>query len=324
MIPNQWYVILESRTLKRTPLGITRLGEKMVVWRDNSGKPNVIADKCPHRGASLSQGKTRGDNIQCPFHGFEFDHTGKCKFIPALGLASIPPKAMKTRSYQVREEFGYIWIWWGDDREEYPDLPWFDDLMDSDYAYSSYYSNWPVHYSRGIENQLDAIHLPFVHASTIGRGNRTIVDRPVTHMVGKEMQIWVRNRKEDGVPARRDDEVSITQHPPSLRFIFPNSWMNNISMDFRITINFIPVDEGHTLFCLRNYVRKGSIPGLAKLISWLSIYSARVILNQDERVVIKQLPIKSGMKIGEILIPQDGPIIQYRRHREELINKADQ
>jgi hypothetical protein len=47
-----------------------------------------------------------------------------------------------------------------------------------------------------------------------------------------------------------------------------------------------------------------------------------VILNQDEHVVVRQLPIKSGMNIGEILIPQDGPIIQYRRRREELINQA--
>jgi hypothetical protein len=61
---------------------------------------------------------------------------------------------------------------------------------------------------------------------------------------------------------------------------------------------------------------------LAKLIAWLAIPSSRVILNQDERVVTKQLPIKSDLKIGEILIPQDGPIILYRRHRQELIDRS--
>jgi hypothetical protein len=61
---------------------------------------------------------------------------------------------------------------------------------------------------------------------------------------------------------------------------------------------------------------------MAKLFSWLSLPSSRVILNQDDRVVVKQLPIKSDLKIGEILIPQDGPIIFFRRHRQELIDQS--
>jgi phenylpropionate dioxygenase-like ring-hydroxylating dioxygenase large terminal subunit len=162
------------------------------------------------------------------------------------------------------------------------------------------------------------IHLPFVHASTIGRGNRRVVDGPITRLQDEELNIWVYNRLDDGIPARRSEELPEPQRPPSLRFLFPNNWMNNISTDFRITISFIPVDDGNTLFCLRNYVKKSAIPGLAKLIALLAIPSSRVILNQDERVVTKQLPIKSDLKIGEILIPQDGPIILYRRLRQEL------
>ncbi|MEN6481456.1 MAG: Rieske 2Fe-2S domain-containing protein [Anaerolineaceae bacterium] len=38
MIPDQWYAILESREVKRNhPVGITRMGEKMVAWRDRNG-----------------------------------------------------------------------------------------------------------------------------------------------------------------------------------------------------------------------------------------------------------------------------------------------
>jgi phenylpropionate dioxygenase-like ring-hydroxylating dioxygenase large terminal subunit len=319
MIPNQWYVILESKQLKQKPVSALRLGEKMAVWRDASGKSNVISDKCPHRGASLSQGKSVGDCLQCPFHGFEFDATGKCSFIPANGMTAAPPKAMKTIAYPTREAYGFIWVWWGEQRDEYPEIPWFDDLRGDDFEYSSTYASWPVHYSRCIENQLDVIHLPFVHASTIGRGNKAVVDGPITKMNGQEMHIWVHNRHENGIPSLRADDIPKPDRPPQLKFLFPNIWMNNISKDFRITINFIPIDEGNTLFCMRNYMRKNSIPGAAKLFSWLAIPSARVILKQDERVVVNQLPIKSDLKIGEILIPQDGPIILYRRHRQQLI-----
>ena len=37
-IPNQWYPIFDSSKLKRRkPVGIMRLGERLVLWRDSSG-----------------------------------------------------------------------------------------------------------------------------------------------------------------------------------------------------------------------------------------------------------------------------------------------
>lgn len=317
MIPNQWYVILESTELKSAPITVTRLGEKMAAWRDSQGHPHVVADQCPHRGASLGQGRVMGGCIQCPFHGFEYDSTGRCTLIPANGRTAEPPRAMHAHAYPTREAHAYIWIWWGEQRESYPELPWFTDL-DESYSFASLHDHWPVHYTRGIENQLDVVHLPFVHATTIGRGNRALVEGPVARLVDEELDVWVYNKLDDGNPPRRANELPEPARPPSLRFIFPNNWMNNISPDFRITVSFVPVDDGNTLFYLRNWVRKGAIPGLAKLAAWLALPSDRVILNQDKRVVIRQRPIKGELKMGEVLIPGDGPIILYRKHRDEL------
>ena len=54
MIPNQWYIVLDSREVKRGRLvGVTRMGEKMVFWRDTQGKIACAVDQCPHRGAAL-------------------------------------------------------------------------------------------------------------------------------------------------------------------------------------------------------------------------------------------------------------------------------
>jgi hypothetical protein len=53
MIPNQWYAILESNEVKKgRPIGTTRMGEKLVAWRDSQGRITVMADKCPHRGVA--------------------------------------------------------------------------------------------------------------------------------------------------------------------------------------------------------------------------------------------------------------------------------
>ncbi len=74
MIRNQWYAILESNEVRRgKPVGVTRMGEKLVAWRDSQGKVAVLHDRCAHRGVALSVGEVHGDCIWCPFHGFEFD-----------------------------------------------------------------------------------------------------------------------------------------------------------------------------------------------------------------------------------------------------------
>ncbi len=67
MIRNQWYVVLESDEVGDHPVGVTRLGEKMVFWRDQAGKVHAAVDRCPHRGAALSVGKIQKGGI-CNVH----------------------------------------------------------------------------------------------------------------------------------------------------------------------------------------------------------------------------------------------------------------
>ncbi len=127
MIPNQWYAIMESREIRKgETIGVTRLGEKMVAWRTSHGDLAIMADKCPHRGAALSLGINHTDYLQCPFHGFDYDVAGRCKFVPANGQNSEPPKALHVKSYAVREEHGFVYIWWGESRNQYPPVPWFE------------------------------------------------------------------------------------------------------------------------------------------------------------------------------------------------------
>ena len=49
MIKNQWYAVLSSKEIKsEKPVGVTRLGEKLVFWRDQKNEVHCIADKCCH------------------------------------------------------------------------------------------------------------------------------------------------------------------------------------------------------------------------------------------------------------------------------------
>jgi phenylpropionate dioxygenase-like ring-hydroxylating dioxygenase large terminal subunit len=325
MIRDQWYVILQSKELKNGKiLGVLRMGERMVLWRDLQGNAVCQADLCPHRGVALSIGCLMGETIQCPFHGFEYDRKGRCTYVPANGRASDPPKALQVMTYPTREAHGYIYIWWGAPREDYPPLPWFDDLDDS-FATSDYRDHWSVQYSRALENQLDVFHLPFVHATTIGQGNRTVADGPLTVVDEKSLEIWVYNRVDDGkTTARRASELPKPTRQPFLIFKFPHLWMNRISDDLRITVFFTPIDDENTILYLRYYQRFVKVPLLRKLIADMVNLSSIVILNQDKRVVLTELPKKTGLHIGEKLIPADKPIIEYRTIREKLQKAAGQ
>ena len=73
MIPNQWYPILESRQLRgKKPLGVTRLGEKLVLWREANGRIVCMPDRCPHRSAMLRPRKNSRRLHRVPVSRFAF------------------------------------------------------------------------------------------------------------------------------------------------------------------------------------------------------------------------------------------------------------
>jgi phenylpropionate dioxygenase-like ring-hydroxylating dioxygenase large terminal subunit len=241
--------------------------------------------------------------------------------VPALGKNVPPPKALKAGSYPAREAHGWIWIFWGDAKDNFPPIPYFDDL-DRSYSYATYAYRWKAHYSRVIENQLDVMHLPFVHSNTIGRGNRTVVDGPRATLEEGTIQVWVFNRQDDGIPARRSDELPAPGRAPFLYFRFPNIWENNISTDMRIVAAFAPVDEGHTVLYLRTYQRVVRLPLLRELFNGISLVGNWYIARQDKSVVETQQPQKTDLHMDEHLITGDGPVILYRRQRRALLDAA--
>lgn len=292
----------------------------MVFWRDEAGKVNAAVDRCPHRGAALSAGKVLAGRLQCPFHGFEFDSSGRCTLIPANGHNGAITGAMRLHSYPTYEAHGLIWLWWGDPAPQELPPPEFFENLDETFYYGSAHDLWNVHYSRVVENQLDVAHLPFIHRNTIGRGNRTLVDGPVVEWKSDNLfYVYVFNRPDDGTPPRRSGDLSpkspTDQH---LEFLFPNLWQNYISPQVRVLAAFVPVDDEHTLLYLRFYHKLTTLPLLGKLFARLSMPMNLYIAHEDRRVVVTQQPKASGLKIGEVLIPADLPIIEYRKKRAAL------
>jgi phenylpropionate dioxygenase-like ring-hydroxylating dioxygenase large terminal subunit len=326
MIPNQWYIVLDSSQVKRDPVGATRMGEKLVFWRDNEGQLSCLHDRCVHRGAQLSKGRVVSNGrLQCPFHGFEYDASGHVRKIPANGQNVPVPDRFRVHSYPTYEAHGFIWIWWGEDPPEELDAPRFFDDIDQTFLYGQVLDPWDAHYSRVIENQLDVMHLPFVHYNTIGRGCRTLVDGPGVQWLDKDrFRVYVYNRVDDGSQPRTPQEVPVPD-PGSdfwLEFILPNLWQNHLGEKVRIVIAFVPVDEEHTVLYLRFYQKLLTRALLGKLFTRLAMPFNLRIAHQDRRVVVTQQPKASALAMGEKLVQGDRPIVEYRKRRHEWMEDA--
>lgn len=63
----------------------------------------AIDDKCPHMGASLSEGKLEGTHVICPRHGSVFDVTNGA-FVEGGKLLMIRIKTHDVGSYPVKIE----------------------------------------------------------------------------------------------------------------------------------------------------------------------------------------------------------------------------
>ena len=166
-LKNCWYVaawdyeLIDGKMLART-----LLGEHVLLYRGDSGGVIALNNRCPHRGALLSEGRREGDSVRCMYHGIKYDHTGKCVQIP--GQDMIPPK-LRVRKYPIVESGHIIWIWMGDPaRADRALISEFAPLHDPKWKGLPAYLHYDANYLLIVDNLSDFSHLAFVHTHTLG------------------------------------------------------------------------------------------------------------------------------------------------------------
>src|SRR5918999_4198997 len=88
------------------PVRLMLLGEKLIAFRDSSGKIGIMDHRCPHRGASLFLGRNEEGGIRCIYHGWKFDVAGTCLDQPNLPDKNKYPAGTKAIAYKVAERAG--------------------------------------------------------------------------------------------------------------------------------------------------------------------------------------------------------------------------
>lgn len=162
-----WQPVARLEDLKRGPQRAILLGEALAVFLTAGGEPAVVADRCAHRGASLSMGKVCGDSIQCPYHGWEWaGRDGACTRVPSLpDQRQIPPRA-RVPAYPARAHWGLVWTVLEEPVSDLPTLPWFDADKWT-WGHGAPFE-LPVAFGVMIENFRDVAHFAFVHQATLG------------------------------------------------------------------------------------------------------------------------------------------------------------
>lgn len=175
-IRDQWYVIAFSNEIKPgKPFVRKCMDEPVVLFRDNDGQVAALYDRCPHRAVPLSQGRVLDHSIECAYHGFQFDRTGRCVLIPTEQRV---PHSVSTRSYPVVEQMQFVWIWMGDPAKADPArVPSYaqlgcDEADGSRWQFEPYFMmEIKANYSLLFENLLDTSHISFLHIGGIDAGN---------------------------------------------------------------------------------------------------------------------------------------------------------
>jgi phenylpropionate dioxygenase-like ring-hydroxylating dioxygenase large terminal subunit len=162
-----WQPVARLQDLKGGPQRAVLLGEALAVFLTEGGEPAVVADRCAHRGASLSMGKVEGESVQCPYHGWEWaGRDGVCTRIPSLSDQRQIPSRARIPAYPARAHLGLVWTVLEEPLGDLPAPPWFD-AEEWTWGHGTPFE-LPVAFGLMIENFRDVAHFAFVHKATLG------------------------------------------------------------------------------------------------------------------------------------------------------------
>jgi vanillate O-demethylase monooxygenase subunit len=165
-VRNAWYVAAWDHEVTRSLKRRIILDDPVLLFRKDDGTAVALEDRCCHRQAPLSMGKLVGNVVHCPYHGLQFDPTGKCVKVPSQ--EKIPASA-RVKAYPLVERDHWLWNWMGDPAKADPALiEDFHVLDDPAWRFGGNYLHVESNYLLLVENLLDTTHLPFLHPDTLG------------------------------------------------------------------------------------------------------------------------------------------------------------
>lgn len=344
MLKNHWYAVEFGEEVTDTPHKTEVMGQHLVIYRDSHGTPVAQSDICIHRGGPLSGGKVKGDCIECPYHGWQYDPSGRCTVIPANREGLPIPKKARVDAYPCVERYGMIFVFLGDlaeaDRPPIPDLSGegLESVTGAEHSGMRSIRGefaWNANFERVLENAVDIAHAPFVHAGSFGNPDSPEVeDYEVEEIYDGEHLVEIAATVDLVAPApngvwallargkeRPPVRTRTAIFPPNLSMLEVNTPIGQI----KIFTFIVPVDEHHSVSKWRMFRSFFTAPWAIALLradkdSWRR---TNKIFLEDQPTVEGQRPELVPFDLSaELHVKADALQLVYRRWRQAGLDKG--
>jgi phthalate 4,5-dioxygenase len=144
------------------PVRVRLLCEDLVAFRDSSGAVGLVAQACPHRGASLFFGRNEEAGLRCVYHGWKFDVNGICVDMPSEPTESNFKNKVKATSYPTHESGGVVWTYMGPPEKTMPFRDFGSDGVPREKWRASKMLSY-CNFVQAMEGNLDTAHISYLH-----------------------------------------------------------------------------------------------------------------------------------------------------------------
>lgn len=309
-----WFPVCPSVFVKDSPVSLRRLGYKIALWRDQTGKVHALEDHCPHRGAPLSLGVNLGDRLACPYHGVEVRCDGTVTRVPGSPGCKLEG-SRPARMFHAAESNGAIFLYNAANPalDEAPPLRLPEELTSPEWSSFLCYTEWGGDYRYVVDNVMDPMHGVFLHkqSHTMSEGESTaefqIRDIPNGFIFEKKGQ--------RGVNFDWTEWMDLDMHVMRLEIPYPKT--GGPGGNFTIIGSYTPISN-RTSGVFHWRCRKVSS---WQRDTWRFLYKNRLeerhwnVLEQD-RVAVENMEPDANKR--EHLYAHDMGIVRLRRHLRNL------
>ncbi len=286
-----WYPAMRSREIYGLNLAkATLLEVPLVIGRTSERKAFAMRDACPHRGIPLSYGHFDGKNVQCSYHGWEFDAcSGRCVEIPSLTSGDkLKVERIGATHFPCEERDGYVWVYMNAPGARppeavgaAPELPKFSGK----FKIARLECELPSHVDQGIIGLMDPAHGPFVHQSWFWRSKKSIHEKAKQfEPIPNGFRMSKHSPSTNSAPYQLLKKMTGEPVTTTIDFVLPNMRLEEIrsgKLWFSSRATVTPVRRD---LCRIDFVAAWNVP----LPVWIFKAFAEKFLRQDQQTMIQQ------------------------------------
>jgi phenylpropionate dioxygenase-like ring-hydroxylating dioxygenase large terminal subunit len=305
-----WYPAARAALVRRNQMTTVLLLEiPLVLGRDRHGRPFAMRDACPHRGMPLSFGRLEANNVECSYHGWQFDvHSGQCAVIPSLAADSkLKCDRIFADAFPCEERDGYIWVFVPDPLDARtqspaassappaPELPKFS----ADFHLAHLSAEMPVSVDHGIIGLMDPAHGPFVHQAWWWRSRRSIHDKQKAfEPIANGFRMSAHTPSSNSAPYKLLKALYGAPVTTTIDFVLPNMRFEQIRcgrawFSSRATVTPVRRDLCRLDFCAAWNVA----PWSAFVGAGLRVFGPRFIRQDTETMAEQSIGLKHRLKL---------------------------